>query len=154
MNSGLDILKFVSYPFIMNAIECRKLSKKNKPIIDRQNRAFEQRERDRINKETSSKRTRFYNKLKQECEKNIKYAIENGETSCYIYLKSFDYDDMKNFPQQIEKVIEEYKNKGFNARQTTITEYHDDTVAYMNSGGECGSSEPYYTNEDVVEISW
>lgn len=31
---------------------------------------------------------------------------------------------------------------------------HDDSAAYLNSGGECGSETPYWTQDTVLTISW
>src|SRR5208282_2132607 len=31
---------------------------------------------------------------------------------------------------------------------------HDDSAAYMNSGGECGSEEPYSTSDTILTIKW
>jgi hypothetical protein len=64
------------------------------------------------------------------------------------FLKRFEFRD------ELLKVINKLKKEGYQAEIQGKVTSHDESVAYMNSGGECGRNDIYYTHDVVLEVQW
>ena len=54
----------------------------------------------------------------------------------------------------VKLVIAKLRRDGYKCFVTGESTCHDDSAAYMNSGGECGSETPYYTRDTFLKITW
>jgi len=54
----------------------------------------------------------------------------------------------------VKTVLTKLRRDGYKCEVTDVSTPHDDSAAYLNSGGECGSETPYYTKDTVLTISW
>ncbi len=54
----------------------------------------------------------------------------------------------------VKVVLAKLKRDSYKCEISGESTEHDDSAAYMNSGGECGSETPYYTRDTVLKISW
>lgn len=100
----------------------------------------------------------FYESLSQNIRERIKMAIKNGESSISIVLQepwnrkfpldSFEHNDT------VKGIIEELRAKGYEIWYGYDSIYCDTTVDYMNSGGECGRSTPYYKEILALNVNW
>lgn len=54
----------------------------------------------------------------------------------------------------VKLVLTKLRRDGFECEVVGEFVHHDDSAAYMNSGGECGSETPYYTRNTILKISW
>ncbi len=91
---------------------------------------------------------------------DINQAVKNGESSVNVILQenwNFKFETKCfKFDSIIKELVEKLKSKkhGYDVYYGPNKVYHDTTNAYMNSGGECGSSEPYYTDVLSLYIKW
>ena len=54
----------------------------------------------------------------------------------------------------VKLVLAKLRRDGYKCAVTGENVEHDDSAAYQNSGGECGSEEPYYTSDTILTIKW
>lgn len=54
----------------------------------------------------------------------------------------------------VKTVLAKLRRDGYKCEVTDKNTHHDDSAAYLNSGGECGSETPYYTRDTILTISW
>jgi len=54
----------------------------------------------------------------------------------------------------LKKIRKELELDGYKTEVVSNQTCHDESAAYMNSGGECGSETPYYTFDTFLKISW
>lgn len=101
---------------------------------------------------------KFLAKLEHQIDKEIKSAIKIGKFNVQIILDkhwNFKFDThCFEFHDVVKKIVEELQAAKYEVYYGRSSIYHDTTLDYMNSGGECGSSTPYYTNVLALNISW
>ena len=54
----------------------------------------------------------------------------------------------------VKIVLAKLKRDGYKCEISGESTEHDDSAAYMNSGGECGSETPYWTRNTILTIKW
>lgn len=54
----------------------------------------------------------------------------------------------------VKLVLTKLRRDGYKCVVTGENTMHDDSAAYLNSGGECGSEETYYTRDTILTIKW
>src|SRR5271157_156369 len=54
----------------------------------------------------------------------------------------------------VKIVLAKLKRDGFKCEILGESTRHDDSGAYLNSGGECGSETPYHTQDTILTIKW
>lgn len=54
----------------------------------------------------------------------------------------------------VKLILTKLRREGFKCEVVGVSTHHDDSSAYMNSGGECGSMSTYYTKDTILRISW
>lgn len=54
----------------------------------------------------------------------------------------------------VKLVLAKLRRDGYTCVITGDSVEHDESAAYMNSGGECGSETPYWTRDTILTISW
>jgi hypothetical protein len=117
--------------------------------------------------------------IEKEFRDSIGYAVEEGWKSTQITLSS-DYRDTlrgqyKYLPEDenkrnecwgvgylkyaawgslVKRVMTKLRRDGYKCVVEAESVEHDESAAYMNSGGECGSETPYYTNDTILTIKW
>ena len=119
--------------------------------------------------------------IEKEFRERIGYAVEDGRKSAQITLSS-DYKDTlrttdryspKCLPDNrrdecwgigylkyaawgklVKRVMTKLRRDGYKCAVDAENVEHDESAAYLNSGGECGSETPYYTRNTVLTISW
>jgi hypothetical protein len=102
---------------------------------------------------------KFLEKLEHQIDKEIKSAIKVGKFNIQIILDEnwnyFKFDThCFEFHDVVTKIVEELRAAKYEVYYGRDSIYHDTTLDYMNSGGECGSSTPRYTNILALNISW
>lgn len=163
----------------MKAAEARRQSLSNAHALAVE-RAKERRHR-RIANVSSARRNheKFFKDYLEELESYIKTAIESGSRKV-THTLSRDHHDLtyhdgsyrgrhfvegslygaENFfkrakyKKEIKRIVEKLRRDGFTVVVEGRQIEHDESVAYLNSGGECGSETPYYTDDTVLEVSW
>jgi hypothetical protein len=54
----------------------------------------------------------------------------------------------------VKLVLTKLRRDGYKCTVEGENVQHDDSAAYLNSGGECGSEETYYTRDTILTIKW
>lgn len=112
----------------------------------------------------------------QGCRDSIKYAVEDGKKSTqialsednkdiaaspasgydYVYGENLYQDYLKNskFGKEVKIVMRKLVHEGYKVEVESKSIEHDESAAYMNSGGECGSETPWWTANTYLTISW
>jgi hypothetical protein len=54
----------------------------------------------------------------------------------------------------VKLVLTKLRRDGYKCTIEGENVQHDDSAAYLNSGGECGSETPYYTSDTILTIKW
>jgi len=118
-------------------------------------------------------------KIEAKFRERIEYAVEDGKKETTITLSSNHHDrlrgECKYLPQKthgyyhawgegylkyapwgkyVKLVLAKLRRDGYKCAVTGENVEHDDSAAYLNSGGECGSEEPYYTSDTILTIKW
>lgn len=113
-------------------------------------------------KELETKRKKdaekFLEKLEHQIDKEIKFAIKSGKFNIQIILDehwNFKFDThCFEFHDVVNKLVEELRAAKYQVDYGPGSILCDTTAAYMNSGGECGRSEPYYIDVLALNVSW
>lgn len=119
-------------------------------------------------------------KIEAEFRERIKWAVEDGRTNLEITLSSDNRDvlrgEYKYLPSSgeygyrkawgegylkyaawgkyVKLALAKLRRDGFKCEVVSESVEHDESAAYMNSGGECGSEKPYWTQNTALKISW
>lgn len=64
------------------------------------------------------------------------------------YLTNFE------FAPEMKIVMAELESNGYKVDIIDEQTSHDDSSAYANSGGECGSMHPYHTYDTILKVRW
>lgn len=150
-------------PTNITAAEARVLAEKNAETL-RIQREKEKKAESAARKKADIKRHANWREKKiADIRRSIEFRIKYGDTEYTEtlnsaswwdtplykdYLKNFDYGD------ELKSIMEELEKDGYKAEIITEHVGHDDSVAYMNSGGECGSEEPYTTYDTILKVTW
>lgn len=148
----------------MKAAEARELSEKNAETL-RVKMESEQRETARKRKEEEEqKHAKFYADLLKYIRERIGYAVAMGYKSVDRTLDSSQWpkegsvysDFFGKFPYaaEVKRVIVRLEKDGYTARVVGECVTHDDSAAYLNSGGECGSETPWNSYDSILRVSW
>jgi hypothetical protein len=127
-----------------------------KKIAEEQKRAFELecKKKQEVEKENLEYKKSITKKIIDE----INYSIKNGKLSAEVILQenwNFKFETKCfKFDSVIKELVEELKFQQYDVYYGKDSVYHDTSFDYMNSGGECGSSEPYYTDVLGLRIKW
>jgi hypothetical protein len=149
---------------VMKAADARKLAEKNAPIVAKQQREFKARQAAQKKAKERAERKVWRETFERDVRANIRYAVEDGETEILkpIYVgdsrttySSFKvYEQLFEYKSDMKLVIRHLKKDGYEAKLGTHSYKVDDRVAYINSGGECGSERVYWTTDVVLKVSW
>lgn len=77
-----------------------------------------------------------------------------GESGSYLHATGEGYLKYAAWGKYVKIVLNRLRKDGFKCEVIGMRIRHDDSAAYMNSGGECGSEEIYYTTDTILKISW
>lgn len=74
----------------------------------------------------------------------------------YSYYHAWGEGYLKYAPwgKYVKLVLAKLRKDGYKCVVVGESVEHDDSSAYMNSGGECGSEKPYWTRNTILTISW
>lgn len=67
---------------------------------------------------------------------------------------SGDYFGKAAYGKEVKLAIANLRHDGYKIALETRRVEHDESAAYMNSGGECGSETPYHTDDNILVIKW
>lgn len=143
---------------LISATQAHTKSKVNlkKKISEEQKRAFELEYKMKQKKESENSEYKKF--ITKKVVDEINNSIKNGELSIGVILQepwNFGFDTKRfKFDDVIKKLVEELKLSNYDVYYGKDTVYHDTTFDYMNSGGECGSSTPYYTDVLSLRVKW
>jgi hypothetical protein len=119
-------------------------------------------------------------KIEEKFRQRIEYAVEDGKKQTTITLSEDHHDTLrgqyKYLPQRkdggyyhawgegylkyaawgkyVKLVLTKLRRDGYKCTIEGENVEHDDSAAYLNSGGECGSEETYYTRDTILTIKW
>lgn len=115
-------------------------------------------EKSKQDREKRLNQDKYFLDISTQIRENIKTAIEIGEKHISIVLKdNFSRHLAKEsfeFYPIIEKIMKFYSDQGYVCDCDKGQLYHDTSFEYLNSGGECGSSTPYYSDALYLTIDW
>lgn len=83
-----------------------------------------------------------------------RYYYQAREIRTWYHCWGEGYLKHAPWGKYVKLVIAKLRRDGYNCVVTGENTHHDDSAAYLNSGGECGSETPYYTRDTVLTISW
>lgn len=90
-----------------------------------------------------------------------KYLPTKRETNyreevSHSYYHAWGEGYLKHAPwgKYVKVVLAKLSKDGYKWKIEGESVCHDDSAAYLNSGGECGSETPYYTRNTTLTISW
>lgn len=153
----------------MNAKEARAKSEERALIVQRKKAKETTARRMREAVAKVEKHKKFYKQFLVELEREIGYAVEDGRKSIKRKLASTNYlgPDMskslygkenyfKNyeFGAEVKRALGKLRREGYTADIDGEWVEHDDSGAYLNSGGEMGSQKPYHTYDTVLRVKW
>jgi hypothetical protein len=148
----------------MTAKEAKTLSNKNATRLE----ALKAGEHKRRSEAARKGRIEGHKRWKKDFFKTIEYsihlAVEAGETQ---YEKTMDSrghvselygreNFLKNFEyaKELKSIMKSLVSGGYAVSLDGRPVKHDDSGAYLNSGGECGSEEPYWTYDTILTVKW
>ena len=148
----------------MKAKEARKLAEKNAPIIAKKQKDFAAKKAAKAKAKKLAEGKKWRRDFAAVVKGDIIRAVERGKSSCTVIIcdppspygyRSLDaYKEYFEFKNDLNLIMRGLRKDGFEVGVTSRSYEVDDTAAYMNSGGECGSEEPYWTTDIVLEINW
>lgn len=91
-----------------------------------------------------------YKYLPQKTSRNYR-----GEPqSSYYHAWGEGYLKYAPWGKYVKLVLAKLRRDGYKCTIEGESVEHDESAAYMNSGGECGSETPYYTRDTTLTIKW
>jgi len=79
----------------------------------------------------------------------------HGETErSYYHAWGEGYLKYAAWGKYVKLVLTRLRRDGYKCVVTGENVEHDDSAAYLNSGGECGSEDTYYTRDTILTIKW
>jgi hypothetical protein len=146
----------------MKAAEARKLAEENAPVIAKQQADEEKKRLAEEKKKDTLKHVEWRKNFDLRCRQDITWAVKNGKTETYLspttdYIRNQHLDEFVKefeFMDDINKVIKDLKKDGYTAVLSRRDFEVDGRIAYLNSGGECGSERVYWDSDIVLRIKW
>ena len=151
----------------MNANEARKQSDKNALLKEGENLLRNEVENLAAQVAENEKHRRWYNDAKQSIEEDIKYAVEAGQKRASYILHSHSeqgpysnpmygkgFLKLSEFAPELKRVMKEFEKRGYTVSIEEEDRCIDSSIAYMNSGGECGSMDKYWVYQTVLVVKW
>jgi hypothetical protein len=150
----------------MKAAEARTQAKINAPIIAKRKLDFEAQEAARKKAIEHAKRKAWRVKFEEHVRHDIENAVKVGETEClsaiystfeypwHTYSDFKQYETFFEYKEDVKLVQRKLKKDGYTTELERNSYEVDDRAAYLNSGGECGSEETYWTADIVLKVSW
>jgi hypothetical protein len=157
----------------VKAQEARLLSKANEVVLQHQKEQQARKDAIKERQAHKARHEKWHREFHDEVRNGIKYAVASGHHSAAFQLYSvpslttrkdipcppviygedafFKYAE---FAAEVKKVMEALRKDGYSVRITAEPVEHDESVAYMNSGGECGSETPYWTYVTMMRVEW
>jgi hypothetical protein len=83
-----------------------------------------------------------------ECKYEKTLASHANHYNLESFFREFEYS------KELKSIVKSLVSGGYDARLDVKSVEHDESVAYMNSGGECGSEEPYWTYDTILTVRW
>jgi len=77
-----------------------------------------------------------------------------GERRSYMHAWGEGYLKYAPWGKYVKLALAKLRRDGFTCEVAGEHVEHDTSAAYMNSGGECGSETPYWTNNTILKITW
>lgn len=140
------------------------MSSANKMQLDKGRRAEEERKWKEELEKRSAEHKKWYEETKADVRTRIEWAVKSGHKSLMYNLLDLGYKDPLNnamtfldkfeYAVELRKIVKELNDLEYHTEIRHVTEHHDDSAAYMNSGGECGSLTPYSTEHMALVVSW
>ena len=105
---------------------------------------------------------KFLDDLRRDVRMYIDAAVEGGRREARYTLSSGDralcgeaaWMKGSGHGRQLRTLLRELAADGYKTAVEGVSTEHDDSAAYLNSGGECGSEEPYWTQDTVLKVAW
>ena len=144
----------------MTALEARALAEKRAPEVAKQLAEQQERIAARAREEAETKHKNWRIKLASRLRSLIEFEAKVGKTeTTYSLATGFtsgleDFLSKFEFKEDIPLVLTPLTQDGYMVKLTTESYEVDETSAYFNSGGECGSKSPYWTTDVVISIGW
>jgi hypothetical protein len=91
-----------------------------------------------------------YKYLPQKASRNYR----GEDTSNYYHAWGEGYLKYAPWGKYVKLVLAKLRRDGYKCVVTGENIEHDDSAAYLNSGGECGSETPYWTRDTILTITW
>lgn len=82
------------------------------------------------------------------------YYYPRTEKRSYMHAVGAGYLKYAPWGKYVKTVLTKLRRDGYKCAITDVSVEHDESAAYLNSGGECGSETPYYTRDTILTISW
>lgn len=79
---------------------------------------------------------------------------QKREIRSYMHCVGKGYLKYAPWGKYLKTVLAKLTRDGYKCEITDVSTEHDESAAYLNSGGECGSETPYYTRDTILTISW
>lgn len=91
-----------------------------------------------------------YKYLPQKVSRNYRGEVQ----SSYSHAWGEGYLKFAPWGKYVKVALAKLRRDGYKCVVTGESIGHDDSAAYLNSGGECGSETPYWTKDTILTISW
>ena len=83
-----------------------------------------------------------------------RYYYQPREIRSYMHCVGKGYLKYAPWGKYLKTVLAKIARDGYKWEIDDKFTHHDDSAAYLNSGGECGSETPYSTHDTILTISW
>lgn len=99
----------------------------------------------------------WHHKQSEEIALLIQHGINYGRNTISVTIKSrndvcspYNFD----YARELDSIVSYFIGMGYTVRIDDKYVIHDESAAYLNSGGECGSDKPYSTYDTILSVSW
>lgn len=147
-------------PVLLDAVEALEQSKRQSVVVAEEKRKATLLIKQEAEQKKRERHQKYYDELFQRVQQRITWAIETGECATTIVLTNDHYAwpaeffEKDEYAEDVRRVVKYLQQRGYVAEVERLDTEQDETAAYMNSGGECGHSEIYWTRDIVLTISW
>lgn len=150
----------------MNASQARRLSIKAASENERKIHAAEETRLRSERLRKSEERRKFASEFLSTLRSYIRSAVSDGKRSTEKTLHEYTgggqchpldpkgYLDNYEFGPQVREVLGILAADKYKWEIVGRSVQHDESAAYMNSGGECGSMTPWWSYDTVLRIWW
>ncbi len=108
--------------------------------------------------EAKREKLKYKTSITKEIFNGINDAVKLGMFTRQFVLQENWSKSLNNncfkFDDVIKELMLDLKSNGYDVYYGPNEVYHDTSDAYMNSGGECGSSTPRYSTTLELIVSW